>query len=108
MLSIFNVRSYLLNYARRTINRSQCLLTHSFHLQLVYYIAVLFSAWTQVFPVHTVQKDYPSAITTFLSTVNTEGVFLVNLAFVGVFAVIMLVLGFIADTTYMLVGYYFK
>lgn len=70
---------------------------HSFHLQIVYYMAIIFSAWTNVFPVHTIEKNFPTAIEDFLPTITTEGIFLLNIVFVVIFSANMFFIGAIFD-----------
>ena len=43
---------------------------HSSHIKVVYYIAILFNAWTIVFPVHILENDLPAIIETFLPTIT--------------------------------------
>lgn len=95
-IDAFNTRSYLLLTQRRTINKSQNILTFKPHLNIIYFTAVLINAWIIVFPFNVLTSYFTGIISGMAPLPTKNSVFFVNLTWVAIFFAISVLLGFIA------------
>lgn len=95
MIDTFNIRVNLLHYESRTINKSQIILCRTFHISIIYHLALAVNAWVEIITTNVIDQDYPGLLS-ILPIITENSIFLLHLVVVVLMTSFTLAVGELA------------